>query len=442
MSAPPPSEPQFSPNSEPPTNNPLRLLIWGINFEPELTGIAPFNTGLCEHLREQGHQVEMVTAFPYYPFWKKIPGDAHRIFRTDDFDGINVHRCWHYVPQRVTTLKRIWHELSFALTSFYRVLRLPRADVYVIVSPPLILGPLAMITGFLKRRPYVFHVQDLQPDAALGLGMVRAGRFTRMLYRIEAFAYRHAAAVSGISQGMLRAFTRKGVPATQQVFFPNWIRWYGHNLGLKLTAAEREQRAALFRKKYDLPAGTFVATYSGNLGRKQSLETLLDAAALLPENAPILILIGGDGVMREQIAERLRVSPARNIRLMPLLRETDYHGMLLASNVCVILQAPGTGQYFFPSKLLSVLSAGVPVLSTADDDSELALAVRTGGFGRNVPAANPSALAAALVELARDPVELGRLRERTTWVEQFTGERVLGDFERKLLELGSKNRRA
>ncbi len=413
----------------------MRIIIWGINFAPELTGIAPFNTGLCDFLRERGHEVEMVTTFAYYPFWRKLPGDVHRFFRTDDFDGLPVHRCWHYVPRRVTTLRRIWHELSFGLTSFYRVLRLRRADVYLVISPPLILGPLAALAAKLKRRPFVFHVQDLQPDAAVGLGMVKPGRFTQLLYGAEAFAYRHAAAVSGISRGMIAAFTRKGVPETKRWLFPNWIRWYGQNSGLRRNEGERTRRAAAFRTKFQIPADVFVASYSGNLGKKQGLETLLDAAELLPSEAKILILIGGDGVMRQMLAQRLARTTQTRVRLMPLLLETDYHGSLAASDISVILQAPGTGQYFFPSKLLSVLSVGTPVIAAADGDSELAVAVTEGGFGRVVPAADPAKLAALLVHLAANPEEMTRLRTNTAWVGRFSAEEVLPQFERKLLEL-------
>src|ERR1043166_7618355 len=202
----------------------MRILVWGINYSPEITGIAPFNAGLCDHLKRQGHEVEMVTAFPYYPFWKKIDGDKGKLYRKDDFDGVPLHRCWHYIPRRVTTVRRIWHELSFGITSLLRVLSMKAADVYVVVSPPLILGPLASLVCAIKRRPYVFHVQDLQPDAAVGLGMVTGGRLARLLCWIEGWSHRRAAAVSGISNGMMTAFTNKGVPARKQWLSPNWIR--------------------------------------------------------------------------------------------------------------------------------------------------------------------------------------------------------------------------
>src|SRR4051812_4429091 len=189
----------------------MRVVVWGINYAPEFTGIAPHSVALCEFLEREGHDVEMVTSFSYYPTWQKRPEDWGRLYRTDVVNGIPVHRCWHFVPTRVSALKRILHEGTFVFTSTLRALALPGPSVYFVVSPPLLLGAAAGLVGKLKGAPVVFHVQDMQPDAAVGLGMLKAGWFTRLLYALEAFAYRHAARVSGITKGMLDTFEAKGV---------------------------------------------------------------------------------------------------------------------------------------------------------------------------------------------------------------------------------------
>ena len=201
----------------------MRVIVWGINYAPEFTGIAPHSLALCEFLHARGADVSMVTAFAYYPSWQKRPEDRGRLYRTDVIDGVPVHRCWHFVPAHVSALKRILHEGSFVFTSTVRALFLPRPDVYVVVSPPLLLGVAAWLVGKLKRAPFVFHVQDMQPDAAVGLGMLKPSWFTRALYGLEAFAYRHAARVSGITRGMLKTFQSKGVPESKLIYFPNAI---------------------------------------------------------------------------------------------------------------------------------------------------------------------------------------------------------------------------
>ena len=108
----------------------------------------------------------MITTFAYYPAWRKYSEDRYHFFRTDQIKGVPVHRCWHFVPQRVSAWKRIVHEATFILTSTLRALLLRRPDVYVVVSPPLLLGVAAWMVSTVKGAPFVFHVQDLQPDAA------------------------------------------------------------------------------------------------------------------------------------------------------------------------------------------------------------------------------------------------------------------------------------
>ena len=159
----------------------MRILVWGINYAPEATGIAPCNVALCESLRRAGHDVRMLTAFAYYPSWEKASADAKRWYRTDVIRDVPVHRCWHYVPRRVSAWQRIIHEGTFVLSSFLRGLLLPKFDVAVVVSPPLLLGAAATALARIKRARFVFHVQDLQPDAAVGLGMLKPNAFTRTL---------------------------------------------------------------------------------------------------------------------------------------------------------------------------------------------------------------------------------------------------------------------
>jgi colanic acid biosynthesis glycosyl transferase WcaI len=190
----------------------MRVIVWGINYAPEVTGIAPYNVMLCEFLRGEGHDVEMVTTFPYYPMWRKRAEDRGSLYRTSSVNGVPVHRCWHYVPAQVSSAKRILHEGTFVSTSLFRVLSLRRPDVYVIVSPPLLLGAAASLVARVKGAPFLFHVQDLQPDAAVGLGMLRTGWFTKALYALERMAYRNAARVSGIGPACCRRSGDKGVP--------------------------------------------------------------------------------------------------------------------------------------------------------------------------------------------------------------------------------------
>lgn len=121
----------------------MKITIWGINYAPEPTGFGPYNTDLCGYLREVGHEVRMVTGFPYYPEWKKGAADE-------------VLRCWQYVPARPNLWRRMFHQASFICSSFCRLLFTPRPDLLIVVSPPLLPGPVAWLAGLLKGCPFHF----------------------------------------------------------------------------------------------------------------------------------------------------------------------------------------------------------------------------------------------------------------------------------------------
>lgn len=401
----------------------MRVIVWGINYAPEFTGIAPHSVALCEFLRGVGHEVEMVTSFAYYPTWQKRPEDRGHLYRTDLVNGVPVHRCWHFVPAKVSALKRILHEGSFVLASTLRALTLDRPDVYVVVSPPLLLGVAAWFAGKLKRAPFVFHVQDMQPDAAVGLGMLKPNWFTRALYGLEAFAYRHAARVSGITQGMLKTFRGKGVPEEKLVYFPNAI---------DLESDEPPPGRGEFRKRHGFAPGEFIAVYAGNLGVKQGLEVLLQTAPLLREPR-IRLLICGDGAQREVLAARARELKLPNFSMLPLQAGRDYRALLVDADLCFITQQAGAGNSFFPSKLLGLLAESKPVVTVAAPECELALSLAEGNFGVNVPPGRPQELADLLDALANDPQRLadfGAAGRR--YVEQFAKTRVFRNFVEEL----------
>jgi colanic acid biosynthesis glycosyl transferase WcaI len=403
----------------------MKILVWGINYSPEVSGIAPFNTALCEFLAGRGHEITMLTTFPYYPQWKKRPEDSGKLWKVETSNGVRIVRVWHYVPQKLSSLKRIIHEASFLGLSFLHSLLMGKFDVAVIVSPPLGLGFFAWLFSRIKGTPYVFHVQDLQPDAALSLGMLKPGRFSQVLYQLESLAYKKAVGVSGISRGMIRAFEKKNVPPEKIIHFPN---------GVAVPGPDYFPEPGAFRKRHGIAPEINVATYSGNLGAKQGLDILLDAAEKLIDQ-PIKIVICGDGALRVAMEERVAERKLKNLLLLPLQDEIGYREMQVDTSISLITQHKGTGQFFFPSKLLSAMLFCKPVLAVADSDSELAHAVKDSECGYVVEPGQVDRLAAALMEMC--PLEKQKVMGQNgkKWVSQFAFEVVHGNFEDRLLKL-------
>jgi colanic acid biosynthesis glycosyl transferase WcaI len=293
----------------------------------------------------------------------------------------------------------------------------------VVVSPPLLLGAAAWILSVLKRCPFVLHVQDLQPDAASGLGMLHEGSLLRCLRKLERFAYAKAARVSGITAGFLRSFREKNVPTEKLILFPN---------GTEIPDFWRLPEKGKFREAHGYSKDDLLVVYSGNVGRKQGLELILEAAARV-KNPHLRFVICGDGANRlalERLATQLQL---QSIRFFPLLPELRFHELMVDADLCVIPQQAGGGRCFFPSKLLKALAFSRPIFAVADPSSELAEALRDGLFGVLAPPGDPSDIAKALDAMVRDPENLRHYgRAGFKFVKRFEQSALLDRFALEL----------
>lgn len=409
----------------------MRVLFLGINYWPEEIGIGPFTTGRCEYLAGRGHAVTAVTAFPYYPRWRIPRRYEGSVFAREVRNGVAVLRSWLYVPQRVTAARRILHEASFMACSLLRAVSscvVNKPDLLYVVSPPLGLGLVAGILSRLWKVPYVFHVADLQPDAAFDLGMLPSGGAARLLYRVENMSYRNAALVSTLTQGMRRRILSKGVPPEKVALFPDWA-------DRRLFSDRPPERAIAFRKALGLQDRLLVV-HAGNMGIKQGLEVVLDAAAR-SGNWQVTYLLVGEGAARAGLEKRTTAMGLLNVRFLRLLPRESFQDLMAAADICLVTQRRSVADIVFPSKLMTLLASGKPVIASANAESEVARALAEAGAGLVVEPENPCALLDGIIKLERDPElrrEMGKLG-RAYALGHWNHERLLPSMEAQLSQL-------
>ncbi|MCZ6671518.1 MAG: glycosyltransferase [Verrucomicrobia bacterium] len=419
----------------------MRVTVIGINYHPETTGIGPFNTGLCEYLKKS-HEVEMISTFSYYPLWKKNPSEEKLLCRTDIINQVTVHRGWHYVPAKATAIKRMIHELTFIGSSVLRALFSKAPDVYVVVSPPLLSGLAIGFVAKLKGRPVLFHIQDLQPDAAVWLDMLTQGWLIKTLYWIEALTYQWMNAVSGITPAMVNVLREKNLPSEKINLLPNWIPISKHSP----LPTRRTEEALAVRRTLGVADETFLAVYSGNLGSKQGLDILLDTALELKQRSvpakDITLMICGDGAEKARLTEKAAELGLDNLIFTPLLPYDDYKKILTSIDISLVTQVLGSGKAFFPSKVLSILAAGCPILAVCDYESPLLDSLEEAQAGVT---AHPDDAAEIVDQLQRIGADRSVLelysKNGFNWVKRFSPETVLANFEEVLIamhEEGSK----
>jgi len=405
----------------------MRILILSINYWPEETGIGAFTTYRAEHLASAGHDVTVCTTFPYYPEWKVSREYAGRLLSTEERNGVRIVRSYAYVPNPVTSMKRVMHEASFIATSFARALGQTRPDVLFVVSPPLGLTLSAIVLSRMWRTPYVFEVEDLQPDAAADLGMLPPWAL-KVMYKVESAAYRNAALVSTLTEGMRAKIISKGIAAEKvELFEPR-----ADETLFEIAPEE----GAKFRKRHGLGA-KFIVTHSGNMGMKQGLEVILDAADRSHDDESTIFLLVGDGAARNRIEARAREMQLENVRFMPVLDSMEYRGLLAASDVCLVTQLKTVSDIVFPSKTVSYLAAGCAVVGSVNAASEVARAIMESRAGLVVEPENAQNLSHAIGTMRQQDLSCYKARAREYAGQRWAPARVLGHLERTLVSVAN-----
>lgn len=406
----------------------MKLLILGINYAPEKIGIAVYTSGMAEALAADGHEVNVITAQPYYPDWRVQTGWPRWLYkRIDEAERLKVLHCPLYVPNVPTGVKRILHHASFAASAFFPALWRARAlqpNVVLVVAPSMISALPGLAAARLGGASTWLHIQDFEVEAAFATGLLSSnGRIGRAARAFEAWVLRRFDRISTISDAMLAKLTEKGVPVEKIVAFRNWA---------DLSNVPGGETDTAFKAELGITT-PHVALYSGNLANKQGLEILPALARALEHRDDLTVLVCGDGPNRASLEEASR--GLSNIVFCPLQPKAKLGALLSVADVHLLPQIAGAADLVLPSKLTNMLASGRPIIATALPNS--ALASELVNCGRITSPGDGMAMAAAVIDLIDAPelrVSLGqaaRARAESHWAEKA----VLGRFKADLRAL-------
>jgi len=400
----------------------VRILIYGLNFTPEPTGIGKFTGEMAAWLAGRGHEVQVVTSPPYYPEWRIGPGHSSWRWCREIVEGVEVYRCPLYVPPRPRGLSRLIHLASFAISSLpmalWRALAF-RPRVLIAIAPALVSAPGARLAAWLAGARALLHIQDFEIDAAFALGIVSGGRLRRAALAIESCLLRRFECVSSITPAMVKRLAEKGVAAERRLLFPNWVD----------TSAIRPAPSAL-RQELNLPQGAVVALYTGNMGEKQGVETLAEVARAFA-GTPVHLLLAGAGAARPRLAAATAgMSQVHWLPIQPVARLND---LLNAADIHLLPQRADAADLVMPSKLAFMLASGRPVVAGAGVGTAIATAIED--CGMVVPPGDGLAMAAAVAALAGDEQARRRLGDsaRARALADWDREAILTAYERALM---------
>jgi colanic acid biosynthesis glycosyl transferase WcaI len=372
----------------------MRILVVSLYYEPDqCQSNGPIIRALCDDWTKAGHEVTVLTSFPHYNRDAVWPEYRGRLFQRGRVGKVNVIRSYIYVPRDRSSVGRILNYLSFNFSSTLTGLFTGRHDVIFAMSPPLTIGVTAFALSLIKRIPYGYNLQDIWPEVAVRLGMLRGRGAIGFFEGLEKFIYHSSRKIFAISQEFKDNLREKGVPEDKIEVIPNFV---------DTNFIRPIARANAFSRKHGLN-DKYVVLYAGNIGLSQGLEVILDAAGRLRDGRDILFLIVGQGASRDSLIAEAERQDLQNVRFLPLQPESQVPLLYASCDVSLIPLRRGISENSVPCKTYSVMAAGRPYIAGVDPNSNVWKLTETAGCGVCVEPEDGKALAEAVLQLRAEP---------------------------------------
>ncbi|MEM8637931.1 MAG: glycosyltransferase family 4 protein [Cyanobacteria bacterium P01_G01_bin.54] len=426
----------------------MRILIYSYNYAPEPIGIGPLMTELAEGLAAQGHQIRVVTAFPWYPVQEKFLhyDRFRRLYLTERRNNILLQRCQVYRSKRRNLLNRGLFELSFMVLSFFQALRRGRPDVVLLTVPGLPVGLPAALIGWLFRCPIVLNLQDILPDAAIEVGLLSNPLAIFIFKRLEMFNYWIADRITVISSGFISNLQSKGVNLSKVNLIHNWVNVdfikpippQQNHIRQGRLLQERfshfldvlGQTPPSFNPDYRLD-DKFIVLYSGNIGLTQPMEKVIKAAKLLEALPQIhFVIVGPENGLVNLWTYCKKYNIKNNVTLSPFVDRADLPELMSIANVSLVVQKRNVISFNMPSKIQTISASGRPIIAAVPKEGTAAQAVLKSGGGVWIPPEDSESLAEAITHFYHHPEEAQRLGEkaRRYAIEHYSYRRAIDRY--------------
>ena len=389
----------------------------GLNYAPEDTAIGLYSTQWVSFLKQNGFEVNVITAFPYYPQWRIW--DAYRDkprFYEEELGGLRVIRYKQYVPKSPNFIKRILHLIDFTLGSWRNLYRIKACDLVISVVP----FTSSVFLGYIQKRRFKSklwtHIQDFEFDAAqqTGLGKKRKWLF-RPLFAIERWLLSKSDIKSTISNSMLMKLDEKSNGLNY--LMPNWID-------------EKAINPESASKHPFLNSAKFKILYSGNIGDKQDWEVFLKLCQDLSAESYEIVVVGSGSKSHWLEAQ---INEMQHVSLYAPVPFDDLSDLLCSADLHILLQKGDVLDTVMPSKVLGMMASAKPSLILGHPDSEVKTIIDKSEGGFYFDSYNQDLVMA--IERLRENTELGQnmgIKARKYVISQFSKDQILDQMLKQL----------
>jgi glycosyltransferase involved in cell wall biosynthesis len=375
----------------------MRILLSHRYFWPDTPPYAAILRSIAENLADAGHEVQVFASRPSYRDSTAAPA-------REMLGKLSIHRTWVFSENRANPITRALNVLLYSGGLFVYILRTRPGLVTAATFPPVIAGWSASLAARMVGARFIYHMQDIHPEVSkYSGGWLGRGLPYRLLTWLDNQTLRRATTVVVLSEDMANTLRARGAGNLP-------IQVIGHFLldsfgGSKAPPAEL--RKAPGKKR---------VIFAGNLGRFQNLLLLAEGVACCLARHPELELFFlGDGAALPELQARWSGNP--QVRFGPFLPFAQARALIAESDVGLVSLTSNIYRVSYPSKVLTYLGLGVPILAVVERKSMLAQTIRTNGLGTIPDALTPTAIGDALELLLKDTISHGHILK---WHEENT----------------------
>lgn len=367
----------------------MNITLMSAYFPPEIGAASHLFYELGCQLVRNGHTVDIITSYPTY---NVAQDDLPTQYRTgvkmiENMEGMRVIRIRTFGVKQSNPFFRGIGQLIIALSLFALGLSQlrKRTDFILVYSPPLFVGLVALALRLFSGSKVIVNVQDLFPQSAIDLGLLHQPWLIRGFEYLESYLYRHSDVITVHSEGNRDHVLRRGGDSAKTVIVPNYV---DTNL---LIPGNRENE---FRKMYLISPDSFIVSFAGIFGYSQDIDTIIESAKLLQRDSHIMFYIVGDGVENDRL--RKKAEGLSNVVFLPMQPKDRYMELLHASDVCLVTLRKEVKTPTVPSKILSIMAAGRPLIAGLPLDGDAPRIIKEAECGICVEPENAEQLAGAI----------------------------------------------
>lgn len=383
----------------------------------------PFQADLARRLAARGHTVLHLSSAEYVSGKGRLerqPGDPDGL----TFDQISIGRAFNKYRPR----DRVAWERAYGRAAIERTAQWP--GVVIMCNVPLIANALYVRAARHDRKPWLFWHQDIY-SAGIGdeirrkFPAVAAEPLAAAFDRLEGWVARHASAVVAIGDAFTSVYPRWRVDAERVSVIPNWAPLE------EIVPQDRDNPIA--KRLFEGDTASLRLLYAGTLGRKHNPLLLVELLReIRTRGIDATLTVVSEGEAAEDLAVVAATDPSLALRVVPFQPAADLPHVLGGADILVGLLEPEATMFSIPSKVLTYMAAGRPILGLMPANNPAANDIREcGGYVGDPTSAGAAGGADWVAEIADDTARRTAIGRRTRGIaeERFDPDRITDRFE-------------